>query len=200
MKETPLCKLAFKYGTDKCPELGHTYTPRYYELFKDIRTEARKVVEMGVGRYIGNNGRPIKEKTPRYEPGASLRMWRDFFPNAQVYGADILKEVLFEEDRIKTFYCNERKANQVKSMIEEIGSDIDIFVDDGLHGVQAQIHLAKTVMGLADPGIIYVAEDVRHTETFIAAMEDYDCEIPELDEPVVDWKVVRNCLVVVRHK
>lgn len=37
--------------------------------------------------------------------GISAR--RELFPHALVYGADIDRDILFEEDRIKTFYCNQ---------------------------------------------------------------------------------------------
>src|SRR3989304_3769693 len=84
---TPLCKLALKYGTDKCPQLKHSYTPFYYQLLKDKRREIKKVLEMGIGFFPG-----MPEKKVFFDPGlkrtyhmgASLYMWRDFFPNAQV--------------------------------------------------------------------------------------------------------------------
>jgi len=46
---TPLCDIAFKYGTDKCPQLGHSYTPFYYDLLKDKRETIKKVLEFGIG-------------------------------------------------------------------------------------------------------------------------------------------------------
>ena len=67
LKETPLCKLALKYRSDKCPKRGkHTYTPYYYDLLKNKKRSTKKVLEIGIGK------------------GASLKMWRDFFPNAKI--------------------------------------------------------------------------------------------------------------------
>ena len=96
-KPTELCEIAFKYGADKCPQIGHMYTPFYYEFLKDKRQSFKKVVEFGVGnkRYY--------RAIPNYFIGASLRMWRDFFPNSQVYGADIAKESIFKDERLETF-------------------------------------------------------------------------------------------------
>lgn len=42
---TELCELAYKYGTDKCPQIKHFYTPYYYKLFKDRRLSVKKVLE-----------------------------------------------------------------------------------------------------------------------------------------------------------
>src|SRR5512135_143176 len=99
---TPLCELAFRYGTDKCPQIGHQYTPFYYELMKDRRELVKKVVEIGIG-YPGC----LREKGFHYYTGASLRMWRDFFPNAHVYGADFREACMFMDNRITTVVCNE---------------------------------------------------------------------------------------------
>ena len=200
MKETPLCKLAYKYATDKCPKLGHTYTPYYYKLFKDRRNKVKKVVEMGVGRYLDYKGKPIEDRLPRYKPGASLRMWRDFFPNATVYGADIMKSVLFQEDRIKTSYCDERKGSHIKRWIKSIGRDIDIFIDDGSHLLDRQIYLAQVVMGLVDEGIIYVIEDAKYPKALLAELSNFDCELAELKSPIVRWRLTQNNLLVLRHK
>ena len=102
MEYTELCKIAYKYKTDKCPQVKHVYTPVYYNMFNDIRNDVKKVFEMGI---LG---------------GASLRMWRDYFPNATIYGADILKDYTFKEDRIETFVCDETKKRDVKNLIKKI--------------------------------------------------------------------------------
>ncbi len=114
IKESPLCKFAYKYKTDKCPRIKHSYTPIYYELLKGRRKSVKKVFEMGV--FLG----------------ASLRMWRDFFPNAQVYGGDIEPEQMFEEERVKTFVVDENDENQAVNLIKKLG-DIDLFVHDAIH-------------------------------------------------------------------
>ena len=75
-------------------------------------------------------------------PGASLRLWKEYFPNAEVYGADIDKRILLEEDRIKTFYVDQTNAESVNSMWNEIERDnFDIIIDDGLHTAEAAITL-----------------------------------------------------------
>ena len=70
------------------------------------------------------------------KPGASLRMWRDYFYNANIYGADIDKGILFNEDRINTYFVDQLDSETIKSMWNNIGlKDFDIIIDDGLHEV-----------------------------------------------------------------
>ena len=58
---TKLCKLAYKYGTDKCPQIHHSYTPFYYELLNPKRNEIKKFVELGIG-----NSEHINRKEKKY--------------------------------------------------------------------------------------------------------------------------------------
>ena len=69
---TRLCELAEKYGSDKTPSIFHGYTPFYDELLKD--RDVKRVLEIGIGNVACMNH--VKD----YKPGASLRMWRDYFP------------------------------------------------------------------------------------------------------------------------
>jgi hypothetical protein len=173
---TPLCKIAYKYGTDKCPAIGHPYTPFYYELLKDKKDSIRKVIEIGIGTrtYVRNNPKP-------YATGASLYMWRDFFPNAQIYGVDILPESMFKADRIETYIYDETKKEDLENLIAKTGSDIDLFIDDGVHSKAAQIFLAKTVLPMLSKNIIYVIEDVGFPRTIKNTLSDYICREPKLD-------------------
>lgn len=181
IKETPLCKLAYKYGTDKCPRIKHNYTPYYYELLKD--KEIKKVIEMGIGYYENikygkhNWDKNLKRK---YYKGASLKMWRDFFPEAQIYGVDIQKDTMFESKRIKTFVYDERKGSHMKDLIKKTGSDIDLFIDDGSHSVRNQVQLAKFILPMLDNGAIYIIEDVGRPNYFVSALSQYKCIVPRL--------------------
>lgn len=172
---TPLCKLAYKYGTDKCPQIKHAYTPVYYKLLNDKRQSIKKVLEVGIGHY--KNMQTVKVI---YEPGlkryyhrgASLYMWRDFFPNAQIYGADRVPEAIFQDERIKTFLCDERDKEDLAQLITETGSDIDLVVDDASHRVDDQIFLAQNLLPLLNQDVIYIIEDVTHSKLISRALAD----------------------------
>lgn len=53
--------------------------------------------------------------------GASLRVLRDYFPNALIVGADIDKSVLFQEARIKTCYVDQLDAESVRRLWQSVG-------------------------------------------------------------------------------
>jgi len=140
---TPLCALAEKYGTDKRPEpLGHGYTHYYHSLFAGREESIRKVVEIGI------------------DTGASLRMWRDYFPLAMIYGLDCDEKKLIYEERIDSYPCDQASSGSLFDASARIGNKIDFMIDDGSHESHHQIESAKTFVPLLSPGGIYVIEDV----------------------------------------
>ena len=179
IQETPLCELAFKYRSDKCPQRGkHTYTPYYYNLLRRRRNSIKKVLEIGIGW-----------------KAASLKMWRDFFPNAQIYGADYRKDLLVKQDRIDSVLCDQRRSTHLQSLINKIGPDIDLVVDDGSHRPHDQVFTCLTLMPLLNKKVIYVIEDVADPG-IVNKLRNYDVEIPFIEQP---RKRYDNRLVVVKY-
>jgi 8-demethyl-8-alpha-L-rhamnosyltetracenomycin-C 2'-O-methyltransferase len=154
--------LAEKYGSDKCPSILHTYTPEYNKIFNDIRTTTKSLLEIGIGNFNLMSG--IVGET--YKPGASLRMWRDYFPNANIYSCDIVEEVVFQDERIHTWVANQRQPASLENLvtkIKEMGTaTIDIIIDDGSHLTLDQVVSFITLWKYVSPGGIYIIEDADH--------------------------------------
>jgi hypothetical protein len=149
---TELCELAIKHGTDKWPH--HHYTPHYHEMFKDRRDTVKKVLEIGIG------DDSMKNTIPDYQPGASLRMWREYFPNAEIYGLDNNPNTLIKESRIWSFQCDQGDPVQLDGVQVTIGRDFDLIVDDGCHVPEVQALTARILVPLLAPKGVYVIEDV----------------------------------------
>lgn len=188
--ETELCELAFRYRTDKCPQLNHSYTPFYYRLLHPRRQLVRKMLELGIG-----HPRRMRHVVTDYQVGASLYMWRDFFPQAQIYGADILPEAMFAAERIQTFLCDETKPEDLRQVIAQTGPDLDLVVDDASHARRHQIHACLTLMPLLQRQVIYIIEDINHPRKILAALADYDCLLFEGTNQRRSDK-----LIMVRHR
>lgn len=180
--ETPLCGLAFKYRTDKCPQIRHSYTPEYYRILKDKKF--KKILELGIGSFV------TMRHVDKYQVGASLRMWRDFFPEAHVYGADYDPSTMFEDERITTILCNTLNEKEVKDMINRIGTDIDLVVDDGPHVTNKQIRTAKMILPLLKKDVIYIIEDSQNPDLIKDNLPDYNCEVLKLGKHRDDNLVV----------
>lgn len=163
-----LSSLCDKYGSDKgeikktghsYPWPSHTYADFHSRLFDHCRLDVKKVFECGLGT---NNPNLLSSMGEDGQPGASLRVWRDYFPNAQVFGADIDKDILFEEERIKTFYVDQTDPKAISAFWKEVGlGDFDFMVDDRLHTFEAGICLFENSVSKLSKYGIYIIEDVN---------------------------------------
>jgi hypothetical protein len=170
----PGCQLASlcdKYGSDKgslvsaghpYPWPAHTYTDFYARLWSHCRQHVRRVFECGLGT---NNPKMKSNMGVRGRPGASLRVWRDYFPEAQVVGADIDKGILFQEDRIRTYYVDQLDPVSIGEMWRAAGpGEFDFMIDDGLHEFRAGISLFEHSIGHLSAQGVYVIEDVTQPD------------------------------------
>jgi hypothetical protein len=155
---TKMCTVMTWHGSDK-GRGWHNYTTIYSVLFGKRRNEALLILELGLGT---NNTDLISNMGARGRPGASLRGWRELFPHALVYGADIDRNILFEEDRIKTFYCDQLDSAAIRELWSQpvLQGGSDIIIDDGLHTFEGNTSFLDESLERLRPGGVYVIEDI----------------------------------------
>ena len=99
------------------------------------------------------------------KPGASLRVWKDFFPNAKVYGADVDRHTLFVEDRISTYYVDQFDKLSIEEMWIKINeNNFDLIIDDGAHYFDANINFYENSFDKLRKDGFYIIEDIRLSE------------------------------------
>jgi len=170
-QKNPLAELFDIYGSDKGSNKDkshvfewdpHSYSDVYFLLFESQRLKIERVFECGIGT---NNPRFLSSMGEKGKPGASLRAWRDYFPNSEIFGADIDKSILFSEHRIRTGYVNQLNQESIETFLKEFElNDIDIVIDDGLHTFEAAISLFEGVSHKLAHNGIYVIEDIHPNE------------------------------------
>jgi demethylmacrocin O-methyltransferase len=142
-----LSHLAGLAGTDKWG--SHWYTQHYQRYFGTLRKRPLNLLEIGVGG----------EAMVDYG-GASLRMWKRFFPNARIVGIDIFDKRHFSEPRIDVRICDQTDAQALRKLSEEYGG-FDIIIDDGSHVNEHVIGTFRTLFPLLRPNGIYAIEDTQ---------------------------------------
>lgn len=155
--ETDLCRIMSSCGSDKAKPF-HNYTILYDWLFCRFRREPLSFFELGLG--TNKPGAP-SSMGANGKPGASLRGWREYFSRAEIVGADIDRDVLFQEERIRTFWTDQRDPSAVRDLWTRVGNtSFDIIVDDGLHEAPANVCFFLESFGRLKPGGIYIIEDI----------------------------------------
>lgn len=142
-----LDEIANKYNTDKGSN-NHHYASIYETYFSDFRHKAVNILEVGV------------------QKGNSIRMWHEFFPKANIYGFDNWVElgdfshIENELDRVKIYTINQEDKHGMVNLLNEIGVEFDIIIEDGSHMQHHQQQNLAWLLPYVKKGGYYVIEDI----------------------------------------
>jgi hypothetical protein len=157
-----LNELANKHGTDKgdgCHD-RHDYAKVYEHLIRllcgIIPQDDKAMPQAVLVRML-----EIGIWDPR-NPGASIRMWREFLPKAEIWGIDVNPEcsVLSRECGVNIHLVNQGDRERLQKAAEEIGS-LDFVVDDGSHQAAHQRISLETIWPFVRVGGWYAIEDLH---------------------------------------
>lgn len=203
---TSLCRIMTSFGSDK----GRgwlNYTTVYSALLGSLRAVPLCIFELGFGTTnpshaysMGVSGRP----------GASLRGWRAFFPQAEVFGADIDRDILFNEAGIQTYFCDQLDATSIREMWDrpELRMGMDVIIEDGLHTFEANVSFLENSIDLVRPGGFYIIEDIAASnidrwknQIRSVYLEKYPrCEFALVQLPSTVNKFDNNMLIVNKER
>jgi demethylmacrocin O-methyltransferase len=139
--------LARYFGTDKWG--AHWYAQHYQTHFAPLRRKPLRLLEIGIGGY----------DDPR-RGGESLRMWKAYFPSAQIVGIDLADKRVHDETRIRTVVGSQADGAFLHRLNGEAGP-FDIVIDDGSHHNEHVIRAFQTLFPLLSEDGIYVVEDTQ---------------------------------------
>jgi hypothetical protein len=178
-QHTELCEIMGRNKSDKGSKdiinSHHNYTTFYYSIFKKICNNNLRIFELGLGT---NNLNIPSNMGLSGRPGASLYGWSEFFPNAQIFGADIDTNILFNNNRINTFFCDQLNPEIIKNMWNEpkLHDNFDIIIDDGLHTFNANVCFFDNSIHKLKSNGYYIVEDILNYEEilFINKMKEWE--------------------------
>jgi hypothetical protein len=158
---TSLETLITKYNSDKN---NYGYPKVYESIFRNFKDKPINLLEIGIGtmtpgahstmvHVYGENG--------NYKPGASLRAFRDYFPNGNIYGGDVQLDCMFSEERINTLLFNSLVKEECDNALKDL--QFDIIIDDGDHTNSSQEATFRNLWSRIKPGGYYFIEDVGCT-------------------------------------
>ncbi len=199
-----MCRIMTKYGSDK-GNSWHNYTTIYSELFGSLRNQPLRIFELGLGRDHPNLAESIGMDGL---PGASLRGWREIFQNALIFGADIDRSILFTEDRIQTFYCDQLDSGVIRDLWAQpaLTDEMDIIIEDGLHTFEGNASFLAGSLEHVRPGGFYSIEDIlakdleqwhKHLPGYASQYPHCDFALLELPNAVNDYD---NNMLIIRKR
>jgi len=140
--------LGIKYHTDKSTLL-HGYLSQYEKLFPNPE-KIENVCEIGLQR--SGNWKIEGKELP------SVKMWLEFFPNANFYGFD-LKHLHSDNPRVKIMKGNQGNLTDIEILRQFIPEKMDFIIDDGSHEADHQINTFTMLFYKLIKGGVYIIED-----------------------------------------
>ena len=138
--------------TDK--NTNHSYLPLYQKLLQSKKETAKNILEVGIGDFGNKNG-------------GSIKLWRDFFTNATIYGLDILPieyvmDEILNDDRIVLFTSTDA-YNEDFFITHFLNNNIkcDFMLDDGPHTLESMEQFIKLYSQIMTDDGILIIEDVQ---------------------------------------
>lgn len=147
---TTLDEIALKHGTDKS-SICHSYTQTYEKYFDHLKDMPIKFLEIG------------------FYKGYSAGMWEEYFTKAQLFFIDINQDAynyMGNLQRTSLGMVNQEDPIALAIFAGSAGSNFDIIIDDGGHGMNQQITSFKVLFPHLKHGGIYVIEDLHTSYPF----------------------------------
>jgi hypothetical protein len=135
--------------TDK--NTTHSYIPLYESKFLHRRESVKRVLEVGIER------------------GGSLLLWANYFPNAEVWGLDVMPEDKVPADlknhpRIKILHSTNAYDTKLVSKMIQSGLYFDVLIDDGPHTLESMVFFAQYYSQLLAPNGVLCIEDIPNPD------------------------------------
>lgn len=127
--------------TDK--NTSHSYLPVYEELFAPLRASCSRILEVGVF------------------DGGSIKLWHDYFPQADVYGFDLSLARNQYTPTSPRVHLVEADAYQLGIVNLFQRESFDIVIDDGWHTLDSMCKFAALYHRLVKPGGYLIIEDLQ---------------------------------------
>ena len=138
--------------TDK--NTTHSYLELYQKLLISKKETAKNVLEVGIGDFGKKNG-------------GSIKLWKDFFTNATIYGLDILPidrvmDELINDDRVILYTSsNAYDNNFFTTQFLNKNIKCDFMLDDGPHTLESMKQFIKLYSQIMTDDGILIIEDVQ---------------------------------------
>jgi len=164
-QEQHLKQLFDAQGSDKASK--HRYHLLYARALADLGV-VRHMLEIGIGT---NNPDVVSNMGEAGTPGASLRAWQMFLTQARIHGADIDRDILFDDDRIRCHWVDQLSIASLNQLASVIQAPLDLIIDDGLHSIQANLQTLQMALGCIRPqGWIFIEDIYEPQADFFLAL------------------------------
>ena len=147
-----LCRLGKKHPCDKSAlntkVHRHGYTGFYNILFSTLVNRKITFAEIGIWK------------------NESIKMWRDYFKKAKIYGFEYYDDLILnaKKDKLKNVFIKKINVKNKKGIVDSFKKEkikFDVIIDDSTHLFEDQIRIINNVYKYVKSGGYLIIEDIH---------------------------------------
>lgn len=123
----------------------HAYHTVYAHIFKDMNVE--NFLEIGL--FLNDLQH------------TDLTAWEEIFPSANLYGADMKINQLFDRGSIQMSYVDQNNIESLNALLEKFSVEFDVILDDASHMYGSTICTFEQLFPALRTGGVYLIEDCQ---------------------------------------
>ena len=157
----------------------------YENIFKTFKNSKISILEIGI------------------RTGASLKLWSEYFLEAEIWGIDISDDGVVPEfinnSRIKIKYTDAYSDE----FILNLGLNFDIIIDDGPHSLNSQIFAVQNFTKMLNPGGFLFIEDIIGGKPYVDKIISKIDKLEKFEVKVFDLRKltgVNDSIIVAIHR
>lgn len=144
----------FELSDDQEECIGHSYGDAYDEIFEKFDYQSNiNFLEIGI------------------QKGGSLCAWKDYFPNGNIYGIDIVDCILDEYRRPDFNYIiSDIKDLSIKETLKDVM--FDLIIDDGSHHIKDVVFVVSNYLDKLNKGGYLIIEDCQYPREWFLIIKE----------------------------
>lgn len=157
-------------------ETAHSYMELYKPLLDPYRNTTGNILELGVLE------------------GASIEIWLDWFPSAQIIGVDILPKP-FDHSRYQHIMGDFNDPGLLHFIKQ---NKYEIIIDDASHLPPDQRKTCEELLGYVNKGGLLIIEDFYDVETAYQLAKDFGGVV--LDRRVLRPEIPQDIILILQNR
>ena len=137
--------------------------------------------------------------------GESIVYWRTKYPDANIYGIDIVKPLSIwpRDDKINYFQLDQSNISEYKNTLQNIAKKLDIIIEDGSHDpLHQKISLMESIDSLNN-GAIYILEDIhtshKNHSYYKLRLNKFNSKLPFYKTKKLNLLMPLQCLLMIEN-
>ncbi len=137
--------------------------------------------------------------------GESIKYWRKKYPEANIYGLDIVEPLSIwpKDDKINYIQIDQSNIVEYKKVLDSLEKKLDLIIEDGSHDpLHQKISLMESIDSLNE-GAIYILEDIHTSHKnhpyYKIRLNKFNSKLPFYKAKKTNILMPLQCLLMIEH-